>query len=125
MSPVVFCPIPVPPGGIIALGDALDVLSHICSQRWSARSMACTCSLTCSSPSAGGLAPEFSPEQRLNSSPSRFCMRIKCPNDETALSSGGGSGEADASAVMNGPPSPTATKARGIGTPYIRSSMPP
>ena len=125
MSPVDFCPISVPLGGISVPGDALDVLSHICSQRWSARSMACTCSLTCSSPSAGGLAPEFSPEQRLNSSPSRVCMRIKCPNDETALSSVGISGEADASALMSGPPSPTATKARGIGTPYIRSPMPP
>jgi hypothetical protein len=120
-----FAPVSDAPVGLL-FWHAPGVLNHICSQRWSASCMAYTCSLTCSSPPGLGLeAGESTPEHRRNSSPKMDCNKIKCPNGETALSSSGGFEEADKVAVMFGPSSPTAANARGIGTPYIRSSKLP
>jgi len=102
------------------------VLRHICNQRWRESCMAYTCSLTCSSPPGFGLADgEFVPEHRRNSSPKRYCKRMKCPNVDTTPRSFGGSREADTLTVIFGPSSPTAANARCIGTPCILSSMLP
>jgi hypothetical protein len=77
MSPVVLCPTPVPPGGTIALGDALGRLEPHLQPAVEREEHGMYVLVDLLFPIRGGLAPDFSSEQRLNSSPASPCAGLR------------------------------------------------